>query len=433
MWHINLADDERGSVGYADYLLDLDYSPTDVAVCLAHITDEFLRDAVAEQVREYECFACGRTGVAGQGDPFAVPLDELTERVLSAVKRHFARAVDGVPWDSEEGWYALPTYDSTQAVTDVCELAFDADHEGRILDRIVNSVDDEAWVPEDRAVESAEHLWDEFSRTVMHESRFMLLDDDHDDDTAFNTFPLDSNTWRQRPSRAIASLLTALANTITEMDLLITEPAGSAYYRGRLIDSPHLGKPTAEWLGPPPQKDAATPNRMSPPGIVMFYVSGDAQTAVKEIAGHGPKPYARIGAFRSTRELRIIDLTREPVPLHYFDEPGFESYQNSQYLHYFVKEITRPIIPDGREHREYVPTQVVTEYLRWALKERVDGIKLPSAQSGHATYVLFFGAQDVADADSQHPLGRAPVFTLALKDIAVYEVRRSYEGVPVNE
>ena len=172
---------------------------------------------------------------------------------------------------------------------------------------------------------------------------------------------------------------------------------------------------------------------MSPPGIVMFYVSGDAQTAVKEIAGHGPKPYARIGAFRSTRELRIIDLTREPVPLHYFDEPGFESYQNSQYLHYFVKEITRPIIPDGREHREYVPTQVVTEYLRWALKPRVDRSQHHPLQSGPAKTGVRFGAPDVADADSQHPLGRAPVFTLALKDIAVYEVRRSYEGVPVNE
>jgi hypothetical protein len=420
-------------VGYADYLLDLDYSPTDAAVCRAHIIDDYLRDAVAEQVQEYECFACGRTGVSGQGDPFAIPLDELTERVLSAVKRHFARAVDGVPWDSEEGGYALATYDTSQAVTDVCEFAFDADHDGQILERILDSVDDEAWVPENRAVESAEYLWDEFSRTVMHESRFMILDDDHDDDTAFDTFPPDWSSWRHRPSQAIASLLTAVADTITEMDLLVTESEGTSYYRGRLIDSPRLGKPSAEWLGPPPQEHAATPNRMSPPGIVMFYVSGDAQTAVKEIAGHGPKPYARVGAFRSTRELRMIDLTCEPVPLHYFDEPGFGRYQNSQFLHYFVKEITRPIIPDGREHREYVPTQVVTEYLRWGLKERVDGIKLPSAQSARATYVLFFGARDVADAGSQRPVGRAPVFTLAPEDVQVYEVQRSYDGIPVKE
>ena len=34
------------------------------------------------------------------------------------------------------------------------------------------------------------------------------------------------------------------------------------------------------------------------------------------------------------------------------------------FLREFVKSITLPVVHDGREHIEYVPTQVLTEYFR---------------------------------------------------------------------
>jgi hypothetical protein len=67
------------------------------------------------------------------------------------------------------------------------------------------------------------------------------------------------------------------------------------------------------------------------------------------------------------------------------------------------------VIPDGRQHIEYTPTQVLTEYLRWMPENRIDGIALPSAQTGEKTHVLFFDSKAFADADRDPP-GRPASF-----------------------
>jgi hypothetical protein len=71
----------------------------------------------------------------------------------------------------------------------------------------------------------------------------------------------------------------------------------------------------------------------------------------------------------------------------------------------------------------------------------IDGIALPSVQTGEKTYVLFFDSKSFADADRDPPgqpasfpavpaADRAPAFTLAKDDVRVYQVKRHYEGVP---
>jgi RES domain len=162
---------------------------------------------------------------------------------------------------------------------------------------------------------------------------------------------------------------------------------------------------------------------------------------IAEIAGHGPQPYALMGAFRSTRQLRLLDLTRPPEFPSYFDEAKHEELGLARFLRSFVDSITQPVIPDGRQHIEYTPTQVLTEYLRWMPENPIDGIALPSAQTGEKTYVLFFDSSAFADADQAPPPRPAPlpgipaipdpVFTLAKEDINVYQVKRSYGGAPL--
>jgi hypothetical protein len=41
------------------------------------------------------------------------------------------------------------------------------------------------------------------------------------------------------------------------------------------------------------------------------------------------------------------------------------------FLHEFTDDLTKPIAKDGREHIEYVPPQVVTEYVRYRLQQHV--------------------------------------------------------------
>lgn len=61
---------------------------------------------------------------------------------------------------------------------------------------------------------------------------------------------------------------------------------------------------------------------------------------------------------------------------------------------------------DGREHIEYVPSQVVTEFVRSRSteKDKIDGIRYPSAvQSGKVSYVFFADSENVIVPDDKRP------------------------------
>ncbi|WP_166351030.1 RES family NAD+ phosphorylase [Phytoactinopolyspora limicola] len=223
--------------------------------------------------------------------------------------------------------------------------------------------------------------------------------------------------------------------------MLVEVSARTEFYSGRLMDRPGVLEPTVKELRPAPSRKASA-NRMSPAGISMFYASADPQTAIAEIAGHGPEPYAMIGRFLNTRPLRLLDLTRAPAMPGYFDVQRHGELRMAIFRRSFVAAITRPVIPDGRQHIEYTPTQVITEYLRLVPETIIDGIALPSAQTDEKTYVLFFNGEDCAAAeelnlDGTRPLSpqlasigsdEPPTFTLAHDDVQVWRVRRAYEG-----
>ena len=93
----------------------------------------------------------------------------------------------------------------------------------------------------------------------------------------------------------------------------------------------------------------------------------------------------------------MLDLTDIPVIPDLFErdpELGQDvSRRALTFLHHVADQISRPITRDDRVHVEYVPTQVVTEFLRARVRWRgraIDGVKYESAaHPGHASYVLF--------------------------------------------
>jgi hypothetical protein len=60
---------------------------------------------------------------------------------------------------------------------------------------------------------------------------------------------------------------------------------------------------------------------------------------------------------------------------------------------------------DGREHVEYVPTQIVTEYFRRVFPQEndgvVDGLLYRSSRRDGTCCVVFAKSSDVADADGE--------------------------------
>ena len=74
-----------------------------------------------------------------------------------------------------------------------------------------------------------------------------------------------------------------------------------------------------------------------------------------------------------------------------------------RFLNHIAAEISRPIGRDDKVHINYVPTQVVTEFVRSRLTsggQRIDGIKYGSAiHDGHASYVIFATQDNLVTAE----------------------------------
>ena len=159
----------------------------------------------------------------------------------------------------------------------------------------------------------------------------------------------------------------------------------------------------------------------------MFYGSDDRETAVAEI-DDDPALGIAVGTFQTTRDATVLDLTRLPRRLGFFEQQSDSSDVDRyalNFLHHFVKSLAAKVEPGAQEHIDYVPTQVVTEWFRTAFRHRrtaVDGIRYMSAQRpGGKSLVLFADRYDVVLSPRQ-----MKDLAKALK-IEEWEIRSSHE------
>lgn len=351
------------------------------------------------------CRGCGRD------DRPVVLLDDIAGLVKEVIDDFYDDATESMG-------YGFSYDDTAVVVSEICGRAWTESIAEMITTDIAAAIDAAGgsgqWLS-GRQQDYLEWRWDVYCRNVKHTNRFV--------------FPSAGagNSVHPAPGEAIELLQQVMTYVDGPLSLVRRFESNLSIFRGRLAETATEFKHTAEALGPPPATKAAA-NRMSPAGVSLFYGSEDPQAAIAEIAGQGPQPLAVVGEFRSTRALSILDLTsRPPSPGSVFDPDKRPAVAMWGFLQTFIRKVTRPVIPDGREHVEYAPTQVLTEYIRWMCRNQVDGIALPSGPGrGKKTYVLFIGAEAVADA----PGGAEHWLTLAKDAVTVYDVKRTYEGIP---
>lgn len=143
---------------------------------------------------------------------------------------------------------------------------------------------------------------------------------------------------------------------------------------------------------------------MSPAGIPMFYGAFDQATAVAEtveLPRHAGQ-VASIGIFRPVRDLLVLDLADLPGVPSVFDVDRHALIHTLRFLHAFADDISGPIARDGREHIDYVPTQIVTEYFRRVFLTAdgvaLDGIVYRSSKNEQRAVVLFCENRGCIDA-----------------------------------
>lgn len=219
---------------------------------------------------------------------------------------------------------------------------------------------------------------------------------------------------------APAGMLHELGDLFRTHDLVVPLRAGTELVRVRIHAPEQIPPITLSDFGPPPVQAARFPNRMSPAGISMCYAALDRDTALVETyVRHDGKPaQATIVVFRLVEDLNVLDLVNLPHVPRIFDSDEANLYRAALgFLHEFRDDLTQPIDKDGREPIEYVPSQVVTEYVRYKFTERigkpVHGILYSSARKGGGLgCVLFYAHEDLKD-DGCGPMVKPPFELLA--------------------
>jgi hypothetical protein len=186
---------------------------------------------------------------------------------------------------------------------------------------------------------------------------------------------------------------------------------GPEFFRARIIvgDAEYktIADSPAAQMGPPPSH-LRRAGRMNAAGIAVFYGALELDTAIAELR---PAVGSLVCAakFKLSRPIHVLDLTRfsrQGKRLDIFAKNQILRTEQWSFMQSFANEISKPILPSD-EHLEYVPAQVVAEYLtqqslRWHGSEIVpDGIIFHSAQRLGGNNIAVMGPAATVLAD-QH-------------------------------
>lgn len=235
-------------------------------------------------------------------------------------------------------------------------------------------------------------LWKQFREAILHRQRF------------FND-----------PAKAF---LTEIFDGLQNQSDIDNKPAfyrlspgeEPLFYRARLVANEDafrtISEDPAGQMGPPP-RSLRRAGRMNAAGIAVFYGATEKDTAVAELRP-AVGSLISLATFRISRPIFVLDLTRftrAGRQLDIFAKNQMVRATQWAFMQSFASEISQPILP-GDEHLEYVPAQVVAEYLtnqpvRWRGQEVTpDAIIFRSAQREGGKNIAVMGGAATIRRDS---------------------------------
>lgn len=373
-------------MGLQKHQLDKGFSCGDKTVCCDCISTEAISIFISNNQTSNVCSYCGSDEV------IATSLESILELIYESVITEYSPPNDdGMSWDGREGGWQGITYNIDDVLA---SEGFETESEDLFKD-VMSSFDDDVWCEKDHACLSSDRMywygWAEFSEYIKHTARYVFwqtLEESGDKE-----FPTDG----MNP----IDILQTLGRIINKMNLFKAVDTSEIIYRVRVVDPP-VRDYSFEELGSPPNDYAKMPNRMSPAGISMFYGAFDKDTAICETYHKSEEEKIIVcGEFQPKRILHLIDLSDVVVIPSLFDEKQRSQRHILKFLHEFMEDFSREIDRTESSHIDYVPTQVVTEYLKYIFKpannEQIDGILYPSSKTHRTALVLFFDAHSCSE------------------------------------
>jgi hypothetical protein len=390
-----LFDDELGWPDWVDGMQEKGRHAIDGndprKVCARCFNDDGIGKAIELLATAKKCDFCERLYRSEK----AAPITEVAAYIMGCLLQDYdiPENVLFIDDESENGW-AGTTYDRWELVQDYLEGEWEA------IEALVECVTtDTEWCEADpgRFLPGRQlgASWDSFSRYVKHRSRFMFVREDEAPRGIMDE-PDDSTVPTTR-------MLDLLGEAVVAAGLLRTVKAGTRVYRARPVKDGEAWHTGPGGLGPPPISDTGPPaGRMNPAGIPILYGALTPDTALQE-ALESDGRVAR-GVFSPLRPLAVLDLSRpsELPRVGIFDNVTRARRGLAVFLSSFIGDIARTTERDGREHIDYVPAQIVTEYFRRVFRTpdggRLDGIVYPSTRDPDGRNVaLFLGRDDVRE------------------------------------
>lgn len=176
-------------------------------------------------------------------------------------------------------------------------------------------------------------------------------------------------------------MLPLIARLVHDLRLITVLPKDEIFYRVRERACGDLWTLDAESMGAPPTEQASA-GRMNPAGISYLYLALEETTAIAEVV-RAPQAEIAVAKFQATRNLKVLEFTNLPAEPSIFDDLRRNEREGMIFLEKFVQAISEPVIKDGREHINYVPSQVVSEFFALMFRDQdestLDGVTYPSS------------------------------------------------------
>lgn len=345
-------------------------------VCADCIGEDYLKKWITKSGEVTRCDYCD-----SDVKP-TVEIEDLAEQVHSVLEKHFymtSPEPEGIDLlAAKEGYWEQPgepvTYvimnlvnsseEIAEAIVEYLSSQYDPCGKDALIDPSPYASDSQY---EERPIDTYEfqESWSTFRKEMLANSRF------------FN--------------QAARGMLEYLFRGIEQLTTRDGQPvvrvlrASDCIYRARVAKTDDeltkilSGAPQS--LGAPPGIHASA-GRMNAEGISVFYGATDAETCIAEIRAPVGSMVV-IGQFHPVRDLRVLDLTllgKVFLQGSFFDSEHTESMSRVHFLKRVVDELSQPVLP-GAEAREYLPTQVVAEYLGTHVDMKLDGVVFASSQT----------------------------------------------------
>ncbi|MCZ0914940.1 HEPN-associated N-terminal domain-containing protein [Gordonia amicalis] len=327
-------------------------------ICADCVVDAALVTAIHEAAQfDDTCRFCG-------GSP-AASLDVVTELVAEGLQHEYDGPINEAGYESREGGYQTTTWDTWDLLQE-----HEVSENGDVLGTISAAISTELWCHRGpyaaRPNEALQWGWEAFCEYVISERRFTFSVPNTENAVAAGELEL-----HEVPA--------AVSRTVIDDDLIVTLPKGGRWWRVRVDDAGRVFHSARE-IGTPPNKYARD-NRMTPKGIGAFYGASTLAGALDEV-GYATSGTLSYGRFELISPVRVVDLRAAPPVPSLFDRGNRSRRASIQFLHWFVDHIRAPAKPDSA-NLSYVPTQVITEYLRYHTDptgQPIDGVLWRSAR-----------------------------------------------------